>query len=319
MLSIIVPVYNVEQYLLDCVNSLLNQSYRDLEIVLVDDGSTDSSGKICDQLALMDSRIKTIHKTNGGLSSSRNVGLDVAKGDYIAFVDSDDLVESTMFASLINIMQSYPQVDIVSCYFETFIDGTDEYKPFMLYYKEGVYSCKDYLKLILSHQVDNAVCNKLYRRECISNHRFIEGRINEDVLFNVSVLLHSEGIFYLRRPFYKYRLRKGSITQQANPKQFDYIKNAFEIRDMVLAQMGPTLNLHLDAYLYQEMVNFMAIIELYNSKVLYVKEYMYCKKYLLGHWSKCIMNRFWRKKSKMKLVVLLLMPSLYKILFKYVR
>ena len=102
LISVIVPVYNVEDYLDRCIESIINQTYKNLEIILVDDGSTDSSGKKCDEYALRDGRIKVFHKENGGVSSARNMGLDIATGDYIGFVDSDDLLEHNMYEMLLN-------------------------------------------------------------------------------------------------------------------------------------------------------------------------------------------------------------------------
>ena len=119
MLSIIVPVYNVEKYLEDCIESLLNQTYKNYEIILVDDGSTDSSGKICDIVAESSSKIKVIHKENGGLSSARNTGLRVARGRYIGFVDSDDYILPTMYEKLIYSMSRY-KAQIASCQYFTF-------------------------------------------------------------------------------------------------------------------------------------------------------------------------------------------------------
>ena len=107
LISIIVPVYNVEEYLPACLDSIINQTYTEIEIILVDDGSTDSSGEICDRYAKIDERVKVIHKSNGGLSDSRNVGIQVAKGEYIGFVDSDDYVEFDMYETLFNILKQF--------------------------------------------------------------------------------------------------------------------------------------------------------------------------------------------------------------------
>ena len=113
-ISVIVPVYNVEKYLRKCIESILNQTFREFELILVDDGSTDSSGKICDEYALKDSRIKVIHKENGGASSARNAGLDVAKGEYIGFVDSDDWIEMDMYGELYRLIKEN-NTDISVC------------------------------------------------------------------------------------------------------------------------------------------------------------------------------------------------------------
>lgn len=114
LISIIVPVYNVEKYLNKCIDSIINQTYKNIEIILVDDGSTDNSGKICDEYLLRDSRIKVIHKNNGGLSSARNEGINISSGEYIGFVDSDDWVEPNMYEEMYKKIL-YSNADIVDC------------------------------------------------------------------------------------------------------------------------------------------------------------------------------------------------------------
>ena len=114
MISIIVPVYNMEKYLTQCVSSLINQNYKDVEIILVDDGSTDASPQMCDEFAKQDDRIKVIHKTNGGQGSARNMGLDIANGEYISFIDSDDWVDINMYTHLLSVSEKY-DADLVVC------------------------------------------------------------------------------------------------------------------------------------------------------------------------------------------------------------
>lgn len=117
LISIIVPVYNVEKYLKECIDSVISQTYKNLEIILVDDGSTDKSGEICDEYSKKDSRIKVIHKENGGLSDARNVALDIAKGEYIGFVDSDDYVEKDMFETLYKLAEEHnTEISSISFY-----------------------------------------------------------------------------------------------------------------------------------------------------------------------------------------------------------
>ncbi len=117
LISIIIPVYNVERYLRECIDSIIAQTYKNLEIILVDDGSSDKSGEICDEYSKKDSRIKVIHKKNGGLSDARNVALDIAKGDYIGFIDSDDYIEKDMFQILYNLAEEYnAEISSISFY-----------------------------------------------------------------------------------------------------------------------------------------------------------------------------------------------------------
>lgn len=175
-LSIIVPVYKVERYLARCIDSILNQTYKNLEIVLVDDGSPDRCGEICDEYAKEDERVKVIHKENGGVSSARNVGFENSTGDYIGYVDSDDYIDPKMYSDMIKILEEN-NLDIVCC--EAFIvkgnriignqgDGT-----LVKYSKENIL-----LKSLVDFQ--NTIWNKVYRREMFENVVFPVGRLFED-------------------------------------------------------------------------------------------------------------------------------------------
>lgn len=316
MISVIVPVYNVERYLSECIESIIAQTYRDIEIILVDDGSTDSSGNLCDKLVKADSRIKVIHKNNGGLSSARNAGLILAKGEYITFIDSDDFIDSNMFDFMMNKFNIDSSLDIVSCCYETFVDGTKNYKPFLSKINSGRFSNVEYLNLILKHQVDNGVCNKIYRRRCLEKIHFIEGRINEDVLFNVSVLLEINYIYYIKKPFYKYRTRKGSITRQVNPSQFDYIINALDICEQIRNKYDSLFNTALEGYLCHEMTNFMTILELHNSKKRFKKEFKYCRSYMMSHFFRHMNNKEWSKTIKIRFMAISFCPLICRFIYR---
>lgn len=163
MLSIIVPVYKVEKYLRQCLDSIVNQTYENLEIILIDDGSPDNCGKICDEYAQRDNRIKVIHKENGGLSSARNIGTQIAKGEYITYVDSDDWLDKNMYSELISALEKY-NLDMVRCEAYT-SDGInkeiilpkEEYKNKIFYDKEILYR---YFDEFLCKVVWNAVYKK---------------------------------------------------------------------------------------------------------------------------------------------------------------
>ena len=166
MISVIVPVYHVEKYLDTCVQSILNQTYKDLEIILVDDGSADACSKMCDEYEKLDSRVKVIHKENGGLSDARNAGLDVATGDYIAFVDSDDYIHPDMYANMYAFLERNPDFNLVMCRYkkveedekEIYLKQTAqdirilEHKDFV----EDMFSAEQYEEYVV-------VWNKLYR------------------------------------------------------------------------------------------------------------------------------------------------------------
>ena len=134
LISVIVPVYNVEKYLDKCINSLINQSYNNLEIILIDDGSTDNCGEICDKYALKDNRIKVIHKKNEGLSAARNLGISISKGDYIIFIDSDDWVDKEILLKLLNLIKKYNS-DIAVCDYLLTYDENEYIEKEEIYYK----------------------------------------------------------------------------------------------------------------------------------------------------------------------------------------
>lgn len=316
MISVIVPVYNVEKYLDECIKSIVNQKYKQLEIILVNDGSTDNSYEICKKWSKKDSRITIIDKENGGLSSARNAGLDSANGDYIAFIDSDDYIDPHMFEDMREIFNRN-QVSAVICPLETFIDGTSSKKLFLPLKKEGLITSKQYIKYILQHKADNAVCNKLYKKSDISNLRFESGIINEDIIFNVDFFLNTDSVFSLKKPYYKYRLRPGSITQQANPKLFDFIKNSLSIKETIQNRYEHEFDKEINGYIYHEISNFISTIEKYNAHEQFANEIVFCLNFLKQNRVDFIFNRNCHIRPRIKLLFVLLFPDLFRFLTKH--
>lgn len=215
LVSVIVPVYNVEQYLNKCVDSIINQTYGNIEIILVDDGSADNSGKICDKYSLNDKRVKVIHKSNGGLSDARNRGIDISRGKYLAFIDSDDWIEPDMIEKMYN-NAIENNADISICQYEivrsreatidnnpgkTIVyEGTD---AILAMYKEAVFA---------SH-----ACNKLYKRELFAGIRYPVGKLYEDQFTTYKLIWNSKRIVYTEKKYYYYYMRNDSIVN----KRFD--------------------------------------------------------------------------------------------------
>ena len=202
-ISVIVPVYNVEKYLDKCVKSIINQTYKNLEIILVDDGSTDYSGKICDEVIKEDKRIKVIHKENGGVSVARNTGIDIATGDYISFVDSDDFV-SDAFSEICNeINNKHTEVIIVPL-------NKDKNRK-----NEDLISIKDatYTQIIRNTEICiSSTWSKFFSREIIGNERFLKGvPIAEDKEFVCRILSKCKEVLIINKPFYNYLIREGSV------------------------------------------------------------------------------------------------------------
>ncbi len=233
MVSIIVPVYNNLLYLERCVDSLCKQTYKDLEILLVDDGSKDGTDKLCEEMSERDERIRVFHKENGGTSSARNLGLTNAKGEYLAFVDSDDYIAEDMIEALVEAMER-KKVDIVQI-------GRDEIdekgNPLAqiceIPTEENWILSEDFLRELLMHRGDCSFCTKLVKRELFDDKRFPEGELNEDFHVLVKMLPEIEGILSLPKCGYHVFYAMGSNTRKKNSFSrvfLDNVKNA----DMVL-------------------------------------------------------------------------------------
>ena len=212
LISIIVPVYNVEKYLVKCIESIIGQTYHNIEIILVDDGSTDKSGELCEDYAKKDSRIHVIHKENGGLSDARNAGMAVAAGEYIGFVDSDDWIEEDMYEELYRLCETY-RLDLITARFCLNVGGIDERKNTTGNFTEmsGIELLKNNIFDSDKHQVTNSVWDRLYRREILQGIEFPKGRKYEDICFTTKVFLKAERCGYLDREVYHYMIRDDSI------------------------------------------------------------------------------------------------------------
>lgn len=215
-LSVIMPVYKAEEYIYKAVDSILNQTYTNLEVILVDDGSPDNCGKICDEYAEKDSRVKVIHKKNGGQADARNFGIEAASGEFIGFVDSDDYIEPYMYQEMIDYMQQN-SLDIV-CGDTKQIKGKKiKFKP---RHKENlIWNKNEAICENLSGSLDNAVTNKIYKRKVIGDIRFPKGRVYEDVATIYKFIYNADRVGYLAKGYYYYIKRKGStISTSFNSK-----------------------------------------------------------------------------------------------------
>lgn len=230
-ISIIVPVYNVENYLRPCLDILLKQTYSNIEIVLVDDGSTDTSGSICDEYAKKDSRIKLIHQPNGGLSNARNTGLDAATGTYIMFCDSDDLFLPTSCEVMVKEIERTKSDYVIGNYQNCMENGTlwdnpvfnvEKYKSFKL-------DIKDYKNSFFI--MNSAVWNKIFNAQFLRNLniKFVEGVPAEDAIFTTYCFMKAKSVYYLPEVMYLYRQRSAasSISMNCSAKYFEGINKAY--------------------------------------------------------------------------------------------
>ncbi|MCB2353216.1 glycosyltransferase [Clostridium estertheticum] len=223
LISIIVPIYNVEVYIRNCVDSILGQSYENLEIILVDDGSPDNCGDICDEYRSKDKRIKVIHKKNGGLSSARNAGIDIASGDYLGFIDSDDWIERDMYESLYNALTSH-KADISVCG-RYIVDGS-RITTISDSEKAEVFTRSEALsELVLDEYsgMKNFAWDKLYKKELFNDIRYPEGKYYEDIFTTYKLFSKSNKIVDIKSPKYYYLLRGDSICgSNTASKRYDY-------------------------------------------------------------------------------------------------
>lgn len=215
LVSVIVAVYNIEEYLPRCVDSILAQTYGNLEIILVDDGSKDGSGSICDAYAAKDRRVRAIHKKNGGLSDARNAGMDAASGDYIGFVDGDDWIEPDMYRAMYCACEK-EKAQVAACRYKQItksgvIDGSAG-NSVSLSRDEAleIYVCGDDRYLIY-----NSVWSKLFARDLVEDMRFPVGKNSEDIMFTTRAFCRMERLAYLDEAYYNYVLdREGSIMNE---------------------------------------------------------------------------------------------------------
>ena len=233
LISVIVPIYNISKYLPKCIDSIINQSYKNLEIILVDDGSTDGSENICDTYQLKDNRIVVIHKENSGLSSARNSGIEVASGRLISFVDGDDYIEKTFIEDLKNNMD-INKSDISVCnYFNVknniktlYIDKNEE---FWVQGKDKFNNIENNYRVMTIYS-----WNKLYKKSLFERTRYANGLVYEDAHIICDLLDTANKVSYTFKPLYNYVYRQNSISNTFNLKSFDKVEafnriiNAFE-------------------------------------------------------------------------------------------
>ncbi|MBS4212689.1 glycosyltransferase [Neobacillus rhizophilus] len=226
-ISVIVPVYNVEKYLSKCINSIINQTYTNLEIILVDDGSTDNSGDICDCYASKDTRIKVIHKENGGLSDARNMGLGVATGGYVNFIDSDDYIHEKFHEVLMKLISSH-NADIAQCDYLKIYEETDPEISDIgnnQFEKVTVLNNIEALNQLYNNLIKGVVWNKLYKRDLFKDIRFPKGKIHEDDFTTYKLLFNSNKIIITSYQLYYYLQRSNSIMgSKFNAKHLDSLE-----------------------------------------------------------------------------------------------
>lgn len=264
LISVIVPIYNVEKYLQRCVDSIINQTYRNLEIILVDDGSLDNCPKMCDDYAEKDSRIKVVHKENGGLSDARNVGMEVATGEYVSFIDSDDYISLDFYETLLETIVDNDS-DIVECGVVKFYENEkfDKYNDDL---KVTNYDTVDALDGLISESpFKQHVWNKLYKSSVALDIPYAVGKLNEDEFWTYQIFGKAKKVTRIYKTMYYYFQRGSSIMGKGyNIKRLDALEGKMN-RQAYIEKNFPTLTTKakVDLYgscmfAYQSVLKFMS-------------------------------------------------------------
>ena len=253
-ISVIVPVYNVAAYLPQCMDSILSQSYEALEVILIDDGSTDGSGALCDTYEKKDSRVKVIHQKNGGAASAKNAGLRIATGEYLAFADSDDYLEPDAYLFMVSTLESYGADVVQSDYRNVFVD-----KQEIRMARDSLceYEATEYLSRYTSDWTCALLWNKLYKRSLFEGIFFEEGHIVDDEFFTYQGVVNAQKIVFAPNVIYNYRKRKSSVmlspasAQRIVMDRLDYLPKR---RKTVISKF-PQLRREYDLHFLESMLH----------------------------------------------------------------
>lgn len=282
LISIIVPIYNVEDYLERCLASISKQTYKNLEIILIDDGSTDKSAEICDRFAEKDQRIVVVHKENEGVSAARNLGMRMAKGEYIGFIDSDDYIDLNMYETLYTAIEN-KNADLAVCGFEQVrINGQTQVNDAhenIDWSKKNIIA--NYFTQGIIKEIMYAPVNKLYRKSMLSDLYFnTKYRMGEDILFVFECVERMNKMVYVQGAFYHYVMRKGSaMTSSFSEKRLEYIYAIREIERICLEKY-PYVQESVQIWVYRHILNTLRQIIVTKSCKQFEKFYLENKNYI---------------------------------------
>ena len=319
LINIIVPVYNTEKYIRKCLDSIVNQTYRNLEIIVVDDGSTDSSGDICDEYAHKDARIKVIHKENGGVSSARNAALDLCTpgGDLVAFVDSDDWLELNMYETLLEQIYLY-NADIATC--KISIEYSDNSRIVHKKIKSNIcFSVKDKEELIknfLNREIYTSSSNdKLYNLKLFSGIRFPVNQFYEDNYLVLEILLRAKKIVVGCDSCYHYRQNNNSITRNFSRKKFRDALKAIKHNLNLLKNTYPLLLKEAFALRYLTYLSFLDLL-VFSQQSDHIRLNDKIRMTLKGHLKHIINSYNMTLQEKIAFIIVVYNTDLYKVLRK---
>lgn len=267
-ISVVIPVYNVEKYLSECLDSVINQTYKNLQIILVDDGSTDSSGKICDEYAEKDDRITVVHQSNAGAGAAKNTGLELIDGDYFSIIDSDDYIELDMYEKMVNSLEKYNS-DIAQCLFRNvFVNDSFDRKYKIKGNYPKVLTPKNFLKEYLYDWKYAIFWNKLFKKSLLQNIKFPVGRKIDDEFFTYKLVCNAKKVVNIDNILYNYRMRKTSVMNENNSDRLIYDRiDCFIERYNYVSNVFPSLKKKYNLKLYDDLLHFEDSAK-DNSKIL---------------------------------------------------
>lgn len=312
LISVIVPVYNTKEYLPRCVASILNQTYQNLELILVDDGSTDGTEVLCDSLATQDKRIRVFHKENGGSSSARNLGIAKANGVYLGFVDSDDHIDPDMYERLLAAAVQM-QCDIVQVGRDE-VDDKGNRLPNICEppIKDTFYPAQEFLQELLLHKGDCSFCTKLVKKTLLETDRFPEGALNEDFHLLIRLLMKTKGVLSLRGQCYHVYYRIGSNTRKKDKNEFsrvygDCVDNADMVFNIIKGQFPELCEIAMRFGLFQrlEYLLHIPIAQMTKKNAQYHRICIYLKK----HMHDILFNKYLTRKNKIYLFLFSVAPK----------
>lgn len=321
-ISVIVPVYNSIDCLERCVRSLCAQTYGNLEILLIDDGSTDGTDRLCERLAKEDGRIRTYHKENGGASSARNVGIGLAAGVYLGFVDSDDYVEPDMYELMAAALRERRCAVVQISRDEVDEDG-GRLPDVCIPPAEACFcEAEEFIRELLLHRGDCSFCTKLVKRELLERHRFPEGALNEDFSLLVELLQEIDGIAILPKQCYHVVCRKESTTRRRTKDSFsrvflDIVDNADKMQELV-DRVYPDLHTYAVRFNLFQRLDYMLhvpISQMTGDNAFYRK----VKGYLRRHIDDTVRNPYLTKKNKLYLLLFTAAPRTVRRVHAFVR
>lgn len=256
-ISVVIPVYNVEKYLSECLDSVVNQTYKNLQIIIVDDGSTDSSGKICDEYAEKDDRITVVHQSNAGAGAAKNTGLELIDGDYFSIIDSDDYIELDMYEKMVNSLEKYNS-DIAQCLFRNvFVNDSFDRKYKIKGNYPKVLTSKKFLSELLYDWKYAIFANKVFKTSLLKNIRFPVGRKIDDEFFTYKLVCNAKKVVNIDNILYNYRMRKTSVMNENDTDRLIYDRIVcFVERYDYIRRKYPSLNKKYLTKLYDSLLYY---------------------------------------------------------------